>query len=503
MKILNIIRKLILGLLLVMGGLFVGCTDLEIDNIDSIIPEEEGGNPTEILNALYRSFAGNYNTYERSSGLQNMPSDLMITPIRTTGDWANGGRFIQIHTHDWTPNQEDLSAAWSRLNRNIFNASEVIFYGGSDQQVAEAKFLRAFAMWQLLDFFGVVPVRQVDEPVTIDPTVYPRKEALQFVIQDLNEAIPDLPSMGPANHDYATKEAVYALLARISLNKAVYEADSPGAYTFSVQDMNNVISNADKIINAGYQIDDDYFKNWRGEGTENIFVSIDNMSQLWQPYLSTNQGGWNGFSITPELYDLYDTGDDRLGTGPGTSGYQYDAADFDPANEDVLIPQGILVGKQYKKNGEELEGIDYQKEVQLLGADPNEGYKIMKNSPDADAKFVFLRLGDVFLMKAEAILRGGSSNETALKVVNDLRAKRNADLLSAVSLDDILDERGREMQWDGIRRTDQIRFGTFLSGTWTEKTTVSEDYKWLFPIPQIQVALNPNLEQNPGYPENN
>ncbi|MDL5510370.1 RagB/SusD family nutrient uptake outer membrane protein [Arenibacter sp. M-2] len=502
MKILNIKTGLFLSTSIVASIFFIGCTNLEIDNVDSIIPEEEGGNPTEILNALYRSFAGNYNTYEQSSGLQNMPSDLMITPIRTTGDWANGGRFIQIHTHEWTPNQEDLNSVWSRLNRNIFNASEVIFYGGSNLQVAEAKFLRAFAMWQLLDFFGVVPVRQVDEPVTIDPKVYTRKEALQFVIQDLNEAVADLPSLGPSNHDFATKEAVYALQARIALNKAVYESEGPGTFSFNVEDMNNVIANADKIINSGYALDDDYFVNWRGEGTENIFVSIDNMSKLWQPYLSSNQGGWNGFSITPELYDLYESDDDRLGKGPGTSGYVFNEADFDPADESVLIPQGILVGKQYKKNGEELSGIDYQKNVKLLGADPNEGFKMMKNSPDADTKFVFLRLGDVVLMKAEAILRGGSSSDSALDIINELRDKRNATPLVSITLDDILAERGREMQWDAIRRTDQIRFGTFLSGTWTEKKAVSEDYRWVYPIPALQVALNPNLEQNPGYPDN-
>lgn len=502
MKILDITRKFFLRISVAASIIFMGCTDLEIDNVDSIIPEETGGNPTEILSALYRSFAGNYNTYEQSSGLQNMPSDLMITPIRTTGDWANGGRFIQIHTHDWTPNQEDLTAVWSRLNRNIFNASEVIFYGGSEQQVAEAKFLRAFAMWQLLDFFGVVPVRQVDEPVSVDPAVFSRQEALQFVIQDLNEALAILPSMGPSNHDFATKEAVYALQARISLNKAVYEADGPGAYSFSVEDMNAVIANTDKIIGAGYELDDDYFVNWRGEGTENIFVSVDNMSRLWQPYLSTNQGGWNGFSITPELFDLYESGDDRLGKGPGTSGYVYDESDFDPADDSVLIPQGILAGKQYKKNGVELEGIDYQREVKLLGADPNEGYKIMKNSPDANTKFVFLRLGDVLLMKAEAILRGGSSSDTALDIINELRDKRNATPLVSITLEDILAERGREMQWDAIRRTDQIRFGTFLSGKWTEKNEVSEDYRWVYPIPALQVALNPNLDQNPGYPEN-
>ncbi|MDO5971782.1 RagB/SusD family nutrient uptake outer membrane protein [Flavivirga aquimarina] len=497
MKILNISRKLSLGILI--STFLVGCTDLEIDNIDSIIPEEEGGNPTEILSALYLNISGVYGAYNNAHALENVTSDLHIPPTRTTGDWADGGNWRSLHSHDWTPTHPEVNAAWTSLNRNIFAASEVLFWGGSDQEIAEAKFLRAYAMWQLTDLFGVVPIREVDEPVEINPIILSRQEALDRVIQDLNDAITALPSSAPANHNVATKEAAYALNARVYLNKAVYEADAPGSFNFSTTDMNEVIASADGVIDAGYTLTDDYYLNWRASGTENIFVSVNDMFSYWLPYLSSGQGGWNGFSITPELYDLYDTGDDRLGKGPGTTGYVFDSNDFDPSDDALNIPQGILVGQQYRKNGELLEGVNYVKETQLLGADPNAGYKLMKNIPDFPTKIVHFRYADVLLMKAEAILRGGTSSDTALDIINEIRASRNATLLTDVTLDDILEERGREMQWESVRRTDQIRFGTFLSGTWTEKSGTTDDHKWIFPIPEVQVSLNPNLEQNPGY----
>jgi len=109
-------------------------------------------------------------------------------------------------------------------------------------------------------------------------------------------------------------------------------------------------------------------------------------------------------------------------------------------------------------------------------------------------------------MKAEAILRGGTATDagpygsTALSIVNSIRTDpaRGASALSSVDLDILLDERGRELWWEGWRRHDQIRFGKFL-GTWDEKPEQSDPRALIFPVPATQVAVNPNLEQNPGY----
>jgi len=108
-------------------------------------------------------------------------------------------------------------------------------------------------------------------------------------------------------------------------------------------------------------------------------------------------------------------------------------------------------------------------------------------------------------MKAEAILRGGTPTSAgygsnAKEIVNAIRThpSRGATAMSTVTLDSLLDERGRELWWEGWRRPDLIRFGKFLNA-FQEKDYVSDPKYLLYPIPAEQIAVNPNLVQNPGY----
>ncbi|HTX88709.1 MAG TPA: RagB/SusD family nutrient uptake outer membrane protein [Bacteroidales bacterium] len=130
-----------------------------------------------------------------------------------------------------------------------------------------------------------------------------------------------------------------------------------------------------------------------------------------------------------------------------------------------------------------------------------------------DTDFPLFRLGDIYLMYAEAVLRGGSGGDlgTALNYINALRTRAYGDAggnitAADLTLDFILDERGRELYWEAVRRTDLIRFGRFSSGNyvWAWKGGIKEgiatsDIYNLFPIPAADVSANPNLVQNPGY----
>ncbi|MCX6285979.1 MAG: RagB/SusD family nutrient uptake outer membrane protein [Bacteroidetes bacterium] len=130
-----------------------------------------------------------------------------------------------------------------------------------------------------------------------------------------------------------------------------------------------------------------------------------------------------------------------------------------------------------------------------------------------DTDFPLFRLADVYLMYAEAVLRGGGSGSTstALDYVNALRERAYGDqagniTLSELNLDFILDERGRELYWECQRRTDLIRYGRFSTGNylWPWKGGVKNGISTLpfyniFPIPSSDVSANPNLKQNPGY----
>jgi hypothetical protein len=128
-----------------------------------------------------------------------------------------------------------------------------------------------------------------------------------------------------------------------------------------------------------------------------------------------------------------------------------------------------------------------------------------------DVDFPMFRLADAYLMYAEAVLRGGQGGSTAqaLIYVNQLRSRAfngSSGNVSLLTLQFILDERGRELYWEGHRRTDLIRFGQFTGGTylWPWKGNVktgraTESFRDLFPIPASDLAANPKLKQNTGY----
>jgi starch-binding outer membrane protein, SusD/RagB family len=113
-------------------------------------------------------------------------------------------------------------------------------------------------------------------------------------------------------------------------------------------------------------------------------------------------------------------------------------------------------------------------------------------------EMVFMRFADVRLMKAEAILRGGTDAETPLAIVNQIRTLRNATPLATVNLTNLLAERGRELYLEGHRRNDLIRFGKFNDPV-DQRSGASPAYTVVFPIPTVALASNPNLKQNFGY----
>ncbi|HNL39523.1 MAG TPA: RagB/SusD family nutrient uptake outer membrane protein, partial [Saprospiraceae bacterium] len=132
----------------------------------------------------------------------------------------------------------------------------------------------------------------------------------------------------------------------------------------------------------------------------------------------------------------------------------------------------------------------------LSGAATDKGIRVMKYHAGEFGKYILMRYGEVVLMKAEAQLRSGDA-AGALATVNSLRSVRGAAPLGSLDNTSMLDERGRELYWEGYRRTDQVRFGTF-SDTWSDKT-VTDKYRVLYPIPQQALDSNPNLKQNSGY----
>jgi len=479
---------------------FQACTNLEVETTDSVLTPITGntfaGDAGALLSSAYRNL-NQFQDQDQVYSLTEHTTDEMIPPTRGT-DWGDNGVWRTLHAHTWDATHNYILGSWNRLNGSIFLCNQVLastMPAPTTQQIAEAKFLRAFYMFHVMDFWGKVPFRNISDGVDVNPRVLSRSEAFDFVEKDLTDALADLPALSPGGDaTLATKASANALLAKLYLNKAVYKAANPaGPYTFDPADMTKVINHCDAVIAAGFTPDPDYFNIFKPTGTkETIFTANGNGGSPANRYHMTlhyDQSGWNGFTTLADFYNKFENGDQRKGK---------DGAKDGTANSGVGY--GFLVGQQFTDSGTPITNsrdgkpLVYTPDVPLAGANTAQGIRVIKYHAGSYGKYIFLRFADVWLMKAEAQLRSGGD---ALTTVNTLRTVRGAAPLGSINESSMLDERGRELYWEGWRRNDQIRFGTF-DDAWSYKS-VTDPTKVLFPIPQQALDSNPNLRQNDGY----
>ncbi|WP_234572112.1 RagB/SusD family nutrient uptake outer membrane protein [Rhodohalobacter sp. 614A] len=516
--------KYIVYLLSAMLLVMAGCTDLT-DTVEDGIGEEsvDGGaapidNPTSALVGVY-SQLNNLRGAGETFALMEHTSDEMMGPTRGT-DWSDFGVWRQLHAHTWDPSHGQLLNAWNQLNSGVYRATQVIeASSASAQEVAEARFLRAYFMYYIMDFYGQVPFREPDAAADDIPSVYSRSEAFEFIIDDLTAARDALPNLSSgADAGQASQESVDFLMARLYLNKAVYlgsDAENPsaGPYTFENGDMDEVISRTQNIIDNPYTELTSYFDNFHWNNTnlsnELIFVipeeegggSSFNHFYMTLHYNNSPSGCCNGFTTLGSFYNKFEDSDVRKGQ-------------YIPGMSQNGVLAGFLEGQQYgsfdgsiDNPGEPLNDrggnpLVFTPEVDLFYSNERMGIRVIKyliyyENPERPATdFVLFRYGDALLMKAEAHFRKGETGQ-ALSIINDLREQRGASQLSNLDEQTILDERGRELYWEGWRRQDLVRFGAYTN-EWEEKPA-SEGYRVLFPIPQRALDTNPNLVQNSGY----
>lgn len=492
--------------------LFGSCTDLEVEEKDSLLIETESGEfsgvePAAALTSSYadlRGISAENNTY----ALGEVTSDALLVPTRGT-DWGDNGVWRTLHQHTWDATHPQILATWNYLNSNVFRLNQLLapVSNANATQLAEGRFLRAFNMYHLLDLFGKIPFREVNEGADVNPRVLSAQEAFDFIIADLTAALADIPVIGPGNETLrASKAAVNFLFAKMYLNKHVFIGGEPQA-----ADMTKVIEHVDAITADGFSLNSGYFEIFEeGPDSETILWTDASWgNHIWyglhynQPVPTNTAGGWNGFSTTAEFYALFEGSETSNEPGSG----QEERRGYVPTDGSGFgIGYGFLVGQQYGPDGEPLTDragnpLVFTKEFPgLVGNNERTGIRIIKYHPQFGAftpYYILFRYADAYLMKIEAILRGGTSADDALTLYNELRTIRDASTVSSIELADILDERGRELYIEGWRRNDQIRFGTYTS-TWDMKEN-TEEFRVLFPIPSRAITSNPNLEQNPGY----
>jgi hypothetical protein len=516
MKRNNIIKGLLyLGVV----SFSIGCTNLDEKILDGVSNDTSGGstiNTAATLVSAYealRDFNGQGGIY----ALNEMSTDAMVGPTRG-GDWDDNGVWRQIHTQTWAPDHGEVKGAWNSLLSNVYKCNLVIENGGTAAQVVEARFLRAWYYYNVVDLFGQVPYRPAGSSSLDDPKVWSRSEATDFIITELEAIVNSLPARTANDASIANKDAAHFLLAKVYLNKGVFKATAPaGPYTFDAADMTKVVQHVDALTNTlDTTVGSGYWNNFQpNNNTSNEIIwsskniqggAGGNMQSKWRMCNHYNQtpDGWNGFATVADYYSTFNAADKRAHYA--VPGYTYTV---DASGRGV----GFLEGQMYKLGtvspanalkDRNNNALNYTSAITLITSGATletAGVRGIKYVPDAnnlgnpDNDLILMRLSDALLMKAEAITRGGTGTGVATILSN--LATRAGVSAAAATLDGIYAERGRELWWEGWRRNDAIRYGKFLAAR-ALKPYASDAKYLLYPIP-ADALFNSNLKQNPGY----
>lgn len=472
--------------------LVFSCTNLEEGVYDRLVADEFYATPEGIkaaLASLYDEVRGDWGGKGIAGAdrgwfdLNEVSTDELMLPTRSDGAWADNGIWRQMYQHQWTASHEFMNNTWQWLYRSIFKcnlAIELLTKANADpERIAEARVARAYFYYMLMDGWGSVPF-YTENTVTADkiPQVS-RAQVYSFVVTELTSNIDKLSATkGGSFYGRFNKWAGYALLAKVYLNAEVYTGT--GKYT-------EAAAACDKIINeGGFSLNANYLEIFGDRCPDNevilaVFVDMDKAprNMIGVRSLGGAHGQalfgfstWNGATAHQDFVNKYGAGDARkaqwiTGAQPGGLNYTLSISSLTSAGQD-----------------------DGARNIKYLPVAP-------RNGGGASNDFPVYRYADVLLTKAECLVRAGNG-AGAKTLVDQVRARASAgNLATNPTLDDIYDERGRELCWEGHRRQDMIRFGKF---TLAHDFKAASDAKYkLFPIPTAAINANPKLVQNPGY----
>lgn len=510
------------------------------------IPETE---IYDSANSLYvNAVASLYNyigAHEEGEGLQGtcrgiydyntLTTDEAIIPIRG-GNWYDGGLWKNMYNHTWTATDTDLYNVWKYLYKVIVLSTKSLetiekhkALLTEQQRVdysAEVRAVRAMYYYYAMDMFGRIPILQSATQNTADIRQSNRSDVFWYVVKELQDVAPLLANehsnLQGNYYGRVTRPVAWFLLAKLSLNAEVYTDDDwtgssrPDGKTIMF-DIDGNKKNAwqtcvhycDLITAAGYKLEADYTKNFavHNEGsTENIFtipldkiLYLNEFHYLFRSRHYAHGGAYSGASENGTCATLHtmavngfgtDTPDARLDMNFYTGKVEVDG-------KYVTLDDGTPL--EYKPLAVE-ENLTASPYLETAGARMKK-YEVDRTAysdgrmPDND--IVLYRYADVLLMKSEAKVRNGESGD---EEINAVRSRVGMPSLSA-TLDNLLNERLLELVWEGWRRQDMIRFGTYCKqyDIHTPSEADKKGYTTVFPIPEKARELNPNLKQNPGY----
>ena len=510
------------------------------------IPETE---IYDSANSLYvNAVASLYNyigAHEEGEGLQGtcrgiydyntLTTDEAIIPIRG-GNWYDGGLWENMYNHTWTATDTDLYNVWKYLYKVIVLSTKSLETIEkhkallTEQQrvdyTAEVRAVRAMYYYYAMDMFGRIPILQSSTQKTADIRQSNRSDVFWYVVKELQDVAPLLANehsnLQGNYYGRVTRPVAWFLLAKLSLNAEVYTDDDwtdssrPDGKSIMF-DIDGNKKNAwqtcvhycDLITAAGYTLEADYSKNFavHNEGSsENIFtipldkiLYLNEFHYLFRSRHYAHGGAYSGASENGTCATLHtmavngfgtETPDARLDMNFYTGKVEVDGKyvtldDGTPLEYKPLAVEKNLTASPYLETaGARMKKYEVDRTAYSDG-----------RMPDND--IVLYRYADVLLMKSEAKVRNGESGD---EEINAVRSRVGMPSLSA-TLDNILNERLLELVWEGWRRQDMIRFGTYCKqyDIHTPSEADKKGYTTVFPIPEKTHELNPNLKQNPGY----
>lgn len=518
--------------------LLSACNKLDLAPTNDLTAEKVYSTPLGYKQALAKVYGAFALTGNATTGQQDIPVEIIkdegnsdflrlywnlqeLTTDEAAWSWQNDAGIQGLHELSWSSINSIINGLYYRSYFQITLCNDFIRQSSDDNLSkrgingadadnirkfrAEARFIRAYQYWVLMDLYGNPAFATEDTKIASKdfPKRIVRADLFKYIESELLAIENELAAPKANEYGRADRAAAWALLSRLYLNASVYTGTAK--YT-------EAITYSNKIISAGYTLHSKYRDLTIADNhlnTDEFILTINYDGTSTQNFggttylmhgpanvpadVSGSNGDWGGLRCTQQFVNLFA---DK--TGNTDSRAQFHVAG-----------QNLEMNELYAET-EGYSTTKYRNKTRTGAPAPNQD--AAKDFSDID--FPLFRLGEVYLNYAEAVLRGGTGGDmgTALGYINALRTRAyNGSTsgnisLSAMNLDFILDERGRELYYEAVRRTDLVRFGKFTTGAylWAWKggvkagTSVADKYN-LFPLPPTDLSANPNLIQNPGY----
>ena len=541
----------------------------ELNPAANALSAGSGGGGADALGAAYSKLrdgsAGHFGIFTT----QTLPSDEAWIATKG-GDWYDGGILIDLHTHNFLANNGILNNTWNQMYGGINAVNDALAATSDADDIKQLRTVRAFFYYRLMDIYGGVKV--VTQP-GVDVPQSSRSEVFDFVESELLDVIgltraevaagAAPTAFGPSSNPYrANQFAALGLLAKVYLNAEVYTGTE--MYSEAAAAANTVIETGTQyeLAVASYsgntgsartylmenpnlgRLDANLVATEPGniytydnlEGYAALFApnnNINNREFIWSiEYDEVTAGGmnfaqmtlhygsqqtwnlqdqpWNGYATLADFYKSYGdptaqviddkrresnhvSGPQKTFQGLNVNDFAMEAADGDPLLDFTYTNDGNIFPNGLRQAGARLGKFSFKQ----------------FGRPDMDNDYPIIRLGEMFLIRAEGNARDGGGDAwnaaAALADVNVIRGRAGASPLTADQLTkaEFLAERGREMFQESQRRTDQIRFGTYRPGAESGRTAdagQADPNKIVMPIPLDAInASNGSLTQNTGY----